>query len=331
VKRLFERAKIAWQNYQYRRWQQLNPGAKFKAYFSEIVRSDLKRGKPHPSLGVRSRDKVPWLRTFGLRPDDVCVDYGCGTLRVGVHAMRYLGRGAFWGLELDQALLDRGRSLIEVELLDRKSPNLRLISPETVQEAASRRPALVISLKVLIHVHPDELHEYFHHILTIVGDSGKAIITGKWSPSQTFQFSSHCWAHSLDHLTNLVSSLGGHLSVLKEERFSNSPELIKGILEVKRAKNSNPVLGVRTTLNPLGDGQLGAMKAFEPILAWAVIEPCGALALHSIADTADRAKEFFLASGEIDEWNALEKVGVHVVAITIRRNHDNAAFLNQCL
>jgi hypothetical protein len=34
--------------------------------------------------------------------------------------------------------------------------------------------------------------------------------------------------------------------------------------------------------------------AFEPILAWAVIEPCGKLALHSIADTPDRAKEFFL-------------------------------------
>jgi hypothetical protein len=242
VKRLFWRAHIAIQNYQYKQWQRRNPGATFKAYFSKIVRSDFARGKAHPSLGVRSGDKLRWLRTFGLRPDDVCVDYGCGTLRVGVHAIRYLGRGAYWGMEIDQALLDQGRCLIGGELLDSKSPNLRFISQESVREAASQRPALVISLKVLIHVHPAELHEYFDDILTIVGDSGKAIITGKWSPGQTFQFSNLCWAHSLGHITKLVSSLGGHLSVLKERDWplSSSRELIKvGILEVKRAKNSN--------------------------------------------------------------------------------------------
>jgi hypothetical protein len=58
----------------------------------------------------------------------------------------------------------------------------------------------------------------------------------------------------------------------------------------------------------------------EAISAWAVVESCGKLAFHSIADTPDRAKEFFLAGDEIDGWNALEKVGTHVVAITIRLN-----------
>ena len=63
--------------------------------------------------------------------------------------------------------------------------------------------------------------------------------------------------------------------------------------------------------------------AFEPILAWAVIEACGKLALHSIADTPDRAKEFFLASDETDGWEVLEMVGVNVVAITIEPSQDN--------
>jgi hypothetical protein len=44
-------------------------------------------------------------------------------------------------------------------------------------EAAEAKPALLVSLKVLIHVHPDELYEYFGNILTIIGDSGRAIIT----------------------------------------------------------------------------------------------------------------------------------------------------------
>jgi hypothetical protein len=68
------------------------------------------------------------------------------------------------------------------------------------------------------------------------------------------------------------------------------------------------------------------MNAFEPILAWGVIEPCGKLALYSIAATPDQAKEFFLGSDETEGWNALETAGVHVVAITIKpsQGHDSA-------
>jgi hypothetical protein len=70
------------------------------------------------------------------------------------------------------------------------------------------------------------------------------------------------------------------------------------------------------------------MNAFEPILAWAVIEPCGKLALFSIAATPDQAKEFFLGSDETEGWNALETVGVHVVAITIKSSQGNKSTIS---
>jgi hypothetical protein len=50
-----------------------------------------------------------------------------------------------------------------------------------------------------------------------------------------------------------------------------------------------------------------------------VIEPCGKLALYSIAATPGQSKEFFLESDETEGWNAPHITGVHVVAITIKQ------------
>jgi len=45
------------------------------------------------------------LLSEGLKPDDVLVDYGCGTLRMGLHAIRYLAPGNYWGLDINEKVL----------------------------------------------------------------------------------------------------------------------------------------------------------------------------------------------------------------------------------
>ena len=237
--KIFSRAKLAVQNYQFKLWQLRNPGATFKDYFAKIAKSDLARGREHPTLGVKigtaGQWKIQGLVKYGLKPDDVCVDYGCGTLRMGVRAIRFLNRGCYWGLDIDQGLLDEGTRLIGPEL-ESKAPHLRVISPATVREAAEANPAFLFSLKVLIHVHPDELDEYFANIITIIGRSGRAIIEGKWSPGKTFQFGRQSWAHSLDSLTEIVARHGFRLAVIEEtdRPFIVIGEVAKaGTLEVR--------------------------------------------------------------------------------------------------
>jgi SAM-dependent methyltransferase len=211
-------AKLVAQNCMFKLWQWRNPGSSFKDYFADLVKKDLAQGRRHPSLG-----RILWEERFhnfqarmGIRPDDVCVDYGCGTLRMGIHVIRFLNRGCYWGLDIDQDLLDRGCRTLGPQLED-KAPNLRVISPATVREAASSRPALLFSIRVLIHVHPDELGEYMGNILTIVRDGGRAVITGKWSPAQTFQFGRQSWAHSLEELNRVATANGGQIRVLAEK------------------------------------------------------------------------------------------------------------------
>lgn len=242
---LFSKLKLAVQNAQFRLWQRRNPGATFKDYFATLVRDGVQNGQLHPTLGENLRDgnfgefglaTFERLQKYGLKPDDVCVDYGCGTLRVGIHAIRFLAPDRYWGLDIDQCLLDEGARLIGSELMADKRPHLAVISPIQVKHAAESKPALLFSVAVLIHVHPDELEEYFENILTIVGQSGKGIITGKWSEDTTFQYSRQSWAHSLSLLKDLVDRLGGRLDVLKEEDRNITKQRIKGGMLQLRSK-----------------------------------------------------------------------------------------------
>jgi SAM-dependent methyltransferase len=244
---LITRLQIAVRNVQFKRWRRRNPGATFKDYFVELERESVAGSRVHPTLGENLRDgdfgkvgerQFSHVLKHGLAPGHACVDYGCGTLRVGVHAIRYLNCGCYWGLDVDQSLLDVGRRLIGPELISEKRPHLHTISPGAIEKVAGAKPALLFSVAVLIHVHPDELEEYFQNILTIIGPSGKAIVTGKWSAGKTFQFSAKSWAHSLPLMGDVVDRLNGCLTVSEQKEYPSLGRIARGgTLEVASGRN----------------------------------------------------------------------------------------------
>lgn len=214
------------QQSRFKAWQERNPSKTFKDFFAEGVRDKLTRGRPHMTLGkslhtgdydTAGLSLYKRLLEEGLTPDDVCVDYGCGTLRVGHHLINFLKPGAYWGLDIDSFLLDEGKELAGEKLLAEKRPNLRVISPSSVAEAAAAQPAMLGSFAVLIHVHPLELPEYLGNLTTIIGKKGKAILTGRWSLDDTIQYSGQSWAHALATLEKMLSERGATLTVVREE------------------------------------------------------------------------------------------------------------------
>jgi len=206
-------------------WQKQNPSKPFKDFFAQAVTSKLASGRAHASLGGNlqsgtygrtGHQMFKNLRKYGLKEDDNCVDYGCGTLRLGVHVINYLRRGAYWGLDISDFLLQEGRRLIGDSLWAEKHPNLRLISTESIAEVAALKPPMLFSVKVLIHIHPDELSEYFRNIMKIIPFSGQAIITGKWSGQETIQISKLGWAHGLTILEDVIKAQGGRIEIVRE-------------------------------------------------------------------------------------------------------------------
>jgi hypothetical protein len=208
------------------KWQKRNPSKNHQDFYAESVEFKLRKGRPHRNLGSHLFDAehgtsgkgfIKKLSALGLKPEDTCVDYGCGTLRLGIHVIKYLQPGAYWGMDISEFLLEEGRKLIGDGLSTKKQPHLRVISAESVAEAAAAKPTMLFSVKVLIHVHPGELAEYFRNIMTIIGASGQAIITGKWSEKETLRYSQLSWAHSIDSVQGFVKAKGGNVEILREQ------------------------------------------------------------------------------------------------------------------
>jgi SAM-dependent methyltransferase len=67
-----------------------------------------------------------YLVSQGLKPEHRLLDVGCGSLGGGIHFVRYLDDGNYYGLDIEQRLLDAGRTeLAQVGLADR---NVSLIA-----------------------------------------------------------------------------------------------------------------------------------------------------------------------------------------------------------
>jgi len=223
---LLGKARLTFQNSKYWLWRKLNPQSSFGNYYVKIAKDVIRHEGPHKSLGGHLKDgkfgeqgqkEFQKIIRYGITPSDTFVDYGCGTLRVGVHFIKYLEYGRYWGLDISHDFFEEGKRLIGDELLQSKGPNFRTIDEPNVAAVSAAKPRWLLSYRVLTHVHPDELGSYVGNILKIIGQSGTAIVVGKCSLNKTFQFSHQGWAHSLATLCEAVDLLNARLTIDKEK------------------------------------------------------------------------------------------------------------------
>ena len=210
---------------QFEAWRAKNPTSPFKDFYAERKLLQISKGESQSSFGANLRSGpfeksgiafFELLVGCGLKQTDTCVDYGCGTLRIGLHAIKYLGRGKYWGLDIADWLLKEGHDLIGPKLVAEKQPQLRVISHESIKEAAASKPDFVFSAKVMQHVHPAELSEYFGNIITMIGRTGQAIVDSKWRQDRTVQYRINSWAHAMPAMQDIVAELGGRIEIVSQ-------------------------------------------------------------------------------------------------------------------
>jgi SAM-dependent methyltransferase len=102
--------------------------------------------KSHSSLGpnlrpgrlASARRTFERLLTYGIRPDDTVVDYGCGTLHLGTLFIEYLQADRYIGLDIDKRILAAGREQLADDIVETKRPTLEVISKEGLARVAAR-------------------------------------------------------------------------------------------------------------------------------------------------------------------------------------------------
>jgi len=81
----------------------------------EFVSGQVKAGQHRELVGglwdEMGELQMEFMRSRGLLPQHRLVDIGCGSLRGGVHFVRYLDPGNYYGLDHNQSLLDAGHGI----------------------------------------------------------------------------------------------------------------------------------------------------------------------------------------------------------------------------
>jgi SAM-dependent methyltransferase len=115
--------------------------------------------------------QIQFLKQVGLKPEHYLLDLGCGTLRGGIPIIEYLEKGHYFGVEVDQEVLDEGRlELQEAKLVD-KEPTL-ILETDVSSLNLNQEFDYIWAFAVLPHVEDKTLHGIMSFIRRHLKDDG---------------------------------------------------------------------------------------------------------------------------------------------------------------
>jgi SAM-dependent methyltransferase len=219
----------------YRRWLKSHASGNFQQFYVDTIEGHL-TGEggthstlgPHPIWEAQGQEVLQELIEQGLKPTDIVVDFGCGTLREGLHFIRYLEPGHYIGLDIDERVLQAGRRLVRPELLALKRPFLAIVSEEVIDQVAALKPAWVASSYVLSQMPPWEVDEYVDNLAKLMEGGGRAILQVRlrW---RTKQYSKTGWYHCSRQMTRRLAKRGLVVLQMRTRDLTSKPHKVRGV------------------------------------------------------------------------------------------------------
>ena len=117
-----------------------------------------------------------FLRTMGLRPSHTLLDVGCGPLRGGVHAIAYLERGHYCGIDFNESFIQAATQRVRAEGLADKAPVLRAIGDMALDEVAGRFD-FVLAFSVMNHCNREQRRRFLACVPDRLGTDGRLYVT----------------------------------------------------------------------------------------------------------------------------------------------------------
>jgi SAM-dependent methyltransferase len=230
------------------------PEATHAQFYAAHAMRTLRAGKAHSTLGLRLYDKTSGIRLdanyfdagrdrakqyrklLDIRPSSKIVDYGCGSLRLGIHFLRFLEPGNYMGLDVTRDFIDIGIEAVPNLIAD-KRPQLDAISEQSLRAATDFAADFVISNAVSYHVHPNEIDAYLANLATICLKPGSRLAFDAKSSAKPIQFRNRGWAYPMEFYVERLKPLSfvsqHRQSAMNEPRAGNV--LIESsVLEFKR-------------------------------------------------------------------------------------------------
>ena len=95
--------------------------------------------------------QLDFLLKSGLKPNHKLLDIGCGCLRGGIHYVKYLQDGNYYGMDINQSLIDAGKIELEEAGLLKRRPNI-IVDDKFSFEKFNSKFDFMISVSVFTHL-----------------------------------------------------------------------------------------------------------------------------------------------------------------------------------
>jgi SAM-dependent methyltransferase len=203
-------------------FQQKHPEIGYAQYQMERVAQKVREGAGHHSLGANIVDPAGNKQDFWVagaakakkymvntkvQSNERVVEYGCGSLRIGAHFIKYLDPGMFYGVDVTDGFYEIGKALIGELMIAEKRPRFDIISEATIEKLAAFAADFVYSSAVCCHVHPDEIGFYFAALDRITRKAGALLIFDATLADKPVRYRHRSWAWPLEFLKNSLPDL----------------------------------------------------------------------------------------------------------------------------
>ncbi|HWA88901.1 MAG TPA: class I SAM-dependent methyltransferase [Rhizomicrobium sp.] len=196
------------QDERFRQFKQEHPETSFAKYAMDRVIARMAKGNvknPDAALTIAlcnpekfwdaAEGKARrWLKSMKLKKTDRMIEYGCGSLRLGAHFIRYLDPGCFFGMDVISGFYELGLQALGAELAAQKKPKLGVIDEETLAAGVAFGADIVCSNTVCVHVHPDEMDEYFRNLIRLTARPGARLVFNAVLHERRHRFEFNSWA-----------------------------------------------------------------------------------------------------------------------------------------
>jgi SAM-dependent methyltransferase len=112
--------------------------------------------------------QLEYLKGLGLRPDQLLLDIGCGSLRGGIPIISYLDRGRYWGTEISPGILAAGQKILAEQHLTHKEPVLRVVDGFEFSELGDQKFDFVQAFGVFTDMPADTVTECFQNVTRVM-------------------------------------------------------------------------------------------------------------------------------------------------------------------
>ena len=111
---------------------------------------------PKEAIGGRWEEmgnhQFEYLVEKGLRPESTLLDYGCGSLRGGLHYINYLEERNYFGVDISPEILEAGKKFLQEEELEYKNPTLKMVNDLNFEDFEGKTFDFILAQSVLTHM-----------------------------------------------------------------------------------------------------------------------------------------------------------------------------------